>query len=183
MYRRTAHPHIRVVHHLPERTRLRLPPEQRHSGRLASVSQALQDVPGIHDVETNYKTGSLVVHHDPDPSILSSIGHSLEDMLGLALELGEDGVEDGGGASILSHLVQGTVSRLDGNVSNATGSWLDLKMLVPMALVGAGVTRATESGIGWANIPAFVFFYYALDTYIKFHRQPGEPLHKAPVHN
>ncbi|MBI4534262.1 MAG: cation transporter [Candidatus Melainabacteria bacterium] len=174
MYQRAAHPHIKVVHHLPDRTRLRLPRGHRRPDNLDSACQALESLPAVHHVEANPSTGSLLLHHDPDPGILSTIAETLEGILGVSLEVGEDGFGDEAGASIVSHLVQGTFSRLDENVSSATSSWLDLKMLVPMALVGAGAARAAESGIGWSNIPAFVFFYYALDTYVKFHRQPGQ---------
>ncbi len=51
-----------VTHHSENRTRLRLPKNQREKHKLNNVKKRLEKVPGVQAVEVNERTGSILVH-------------------------------------------------------------------------------------------------------------------------
>ena len=61
------------------------------------------------------------------------------------------------------------MGRIDTSVANATGNVLDLKTIVPLGLLAAGLYKAARDHAWWGEVPAFVLFYYAYDSYMKFH--------------
>ena len=73
------------------------------------------------------------------------------------------------GLSIIAGLIGAGASSFNKHVNEATDSWLDLKVLLPLGLLGAGVYKALRTANWLGQVPAFVLFYYAFDSYMKFH--------------
>lgn len=159
-----------VKHHLPHRTRLRLPQDHRNSHTLKAVEKEIKKVPGVKDVHVNHRTGSLLVEHDERDDMLENFGEAIN---GVASDLFDAVLEAEGieipGLSIFAHLIRQNLSKADTDLALATRNWLDLKMLVPVVLFGAGYFKARASSNWWGEVPAWVLFYYAYDSYMKFH--------------
>ena len=159
-----------ITHHLPHRTRLRLPKEHRDAATIKKVHEKLKKTAGVSDVEINPRTGSVLIHHDEDPVILEKVSNSLDEVAGELFEaiLAAEGIEIPG-LSIFAHVIRERLSHLDNRLAVATNNLIDLKMLVPLAFFGTGVFQARRN-TGWLDqVPAWVLFYCAYDAYMKFH--------------
>ncbi len=159
-----------VAHHLPHRTRLRLPKGHRDEATIKKVHQTITNTEGVTGVEINARTGSVLIHHEEDPVILENVSKALDDVAG---ELFEALLEAGGieipGLSIFAHVIRERLTDADNKLAVATNNVIDLKMLVPLAFFGAGMIQAKRNR-GWLDqVPAWVLFYYAYDAYMKFH--------------
>jgi len=161
-----------VTHHLPHRTRLRLPKHHRNARTMNKMRDRLKKVPGVKDVQVNERTGSILIEHEDKQNVLENLGSAVQEVASEVFDtLIEMQQSEVPGLSIVGHLVKSQASRLDTKVATATDNWLDLKTLFPAALLGTGIyTAITEKAwLGIGEIPAFVFFWYAYDAYMKFH--------------
>ncbi len=173
----TSHkPHKAVAHHLPHRTRIKIPRQGRDAATMKRLHDSLKKTAGVKDVSVNERTGSIVVHHEEDPKILETISTSIEEVVGELLEavLEVEGIELPG-LSIIAHLIRQRLGAIDNHLAKATNNMIDLKMLVPVLFFGAGVFQARRN-VGWLDqVPAWVLFYYAYDAYMKFHTPQFNP--------
>ncbi|HEY9683109.1 MAG TPA: hypothetical protein V6C86_16140 [Oculatellaceae cyanobacterium] len=159
-----------VAHHLPHRTRLKLPKEHRDPATLKRVHERLKKTAGVSDVEINERTGSVLIHHEEDPVILDNVSTALEDVCEELFEavLAAEGIEIPG-LSIIAHVIREGLSHADNRLADATNNLIDLKMLVPIAFFGAGVFQARRNQGWFGQAPAWILFYFAYDAYMKFH--------------
>lgn len=167
----SARASAQVVHHIPGRVRLRVPHTHRTPDAIGRLREELQSVPGVRRVDVNAVTGSMVVHHDPNGTSLDEVNKALGAAGEFALDLVPPRMREQvrGEVSLVAHDVRNTVAALDGTVRRATGGWLDLKMLVPLAFVGAAAVQITLSEGAWTAVPPYVLLYYGFDTFMKFH--------------
>ena len=73
------------VHHVPGRLRLRGPRLEGNAERFDRLRVTLSAAPGVHSVEMRPRTGSVVVHYDPeraDPEALVSLAADQAQPLG-----------------------------------------------------------------------------------------------------
>jgi hypothetical protein len=168
---RNLHPKSKAVaHHLPHRTRLRLPRGHRDAATIAKVHKTISETAGVSAVEINARTGSVLIHHDEDPEVLNKVGDALEEVAGELFEaiLAAEGIELPG-LSIIAHVIRESMSHVDNRLAVATNNLIDLKMLVPVGFFAAGVIQSRRH-LGWFNqMPAWMLFYFAYDAYMKFH--------------
>jgi hypothetical protein len=72
---------LRVVHILPGRVRLRLRALRGDPGQAAVLRTHLGQIQGIHQVEVNHRTGSLLVHYEPrmlsSPAFLDAFAEAM----------------------------------------------------------------------------------------------------------
>lgn len=54
-----------IAHHVPGRLRLKLPQNTREPQMLATYADLVRNLPGVIDISTNHKSGSVVIHYDP----------------------------------------------------------------------------------------------------------------------
>jgi len=162
--------HHGVAHHLAHRTRYRLSRKDRNNRTLKSIQDSLAKVPGVKAVEFNERTGSVLVHHDEKPEILGILATVLEE-LGIDLLEGVAGEEIivVSGVSIVANLIKSRIGGANTLVSQMTNNYFDLKTLLPFLFLGAGIYQASRNRFWWEQIPAYALFYYAYDSYIKFH--------------
>jgi hypothetical protein len=159
-----------VSHHLPHRTRYRLPKHKRDPKLAKKIKDKILEVPGVTDVDVNERTGSVLVTHEEKPGMIDSLGVALdaiaEDLFDEFLE-SEIGIFPG--VSIFAHLLTKRAGEADQYVAGRTNNYFDLKTLVPMLFLGAGVIKVAQTKNWLGQVPAYVLFYYAFDSYIKLH--------------
>jgi hypothetical protein len=138
---------------------------------MARAADAARSLPGVDGVEANPATGSLLLHHAGAAPDLDMLSGRLGAAVGFALDLvpPRERVRVQGEVSVLAQRARVGFAELDARVAAATGGWLDLKMLVPLAFLGAAAVQvvATEGSLG--AVPPYLLAYYAFDTFFKFH--------------
>jgi hypothetical protein len=166
----TAGP-IHVVHRTRHRFRLKLSPEDRSPARMAALRARLESTPGVVGTQVNPQTGSILVQHEGN--VL------LEDLLERA-GLTENVLVDAFPPRLreqvrseASQVAQGLADfffQADAELSRATGGWLDLKMTIPLGLLGAGVWRLAAEGAGILEVPPYLLLWWSFDTFVKLHQ-------------
>jgi copper chaperone CopZ len=159
-----------VKHHMPHRTRIKVPRNHRDSHKLNAVKKELENVPGVQNVEVNFRTGSVVVHHDERADSLILIGSAIENICEELFSeiLAVEEIEFPG-LSVVAQVIHKVLSKADLKVAEGTQNVLDLKMIVPLLFFGAGIVKSRQTANWWGEVPAWVLFYYAYDSYMKFH--------------
>lgn len=159
-----------VVHHLPHRTRLRIPAGHRDANTVRRIRDTLSTLPDVHSVEANERTGSVLIHHTTAEDILPTLGRAIEtvalDLFESLLEVEEEALPS---VSVIGHLIRSSVARANSGMSGYTGNSLDLKMLLPIAFFGLGLVQASRNERWWLQTPTYVLFYWAYDSFMKFH--------------
>jgi len=164
-----------VSHHLPHRTRYRVPKGRRSKETSERIVEKVSKVPGVKSVDVNHRTGSIFIAHEEHPEILAGLSGAFDSVCG---DLFEEVLEEEGamipGFSVLAHLLKKRAAKLDHFLAEKTNNMIDLKMLVPVLLLGAGLFKIAKTRQWMHEVPAWVLLYYAYDSYLKFH--PPETL-------
>ncbi len=160
-----------VAHHLPHRTRLRVPKEHRTKGQLENMADALRKAPGVQSVDVNHRTGSILVHHHEHPSIFNTFEKTIEESSGELFEaLVEGGSLQVAGLTFAGHFIANFVSNLNEQLGEATNKQVNLRTLAPAAMLGLGLMRL-KRGQGedlLMTVSPIVLFFYAFDLYWRF---------------
>ena len=178
--RRSARAHI--ASHTRGRLRVRVQRAHRDPSVLHAAAKEIEAQPGIHHVEVNPSTGSVLVEYDHTSRTRDDVVACVEDvgiLIGSVLEAGGEEIPDiGGGGAEQAHSstaagVVGTMNDLDQRLSELTGRRVDLKLLFPLALGAIGLRSAIVNGLGFAEVPAYILMWYAFDAFWKFHQRPS----------
>jgi hypothetical protein len=160
-----------VTHHLPHRTRYKLASHHRNAKTVSRLQESLKQTAGVKDVEYNHRTGSLLIHHVESPEMMGNVSNVLNTIAeDLFEELAEENVGLPG-VSMLAHLIAKRFDKLNQYVAFRTNSYIDFKMLLPLLFMGAGLFQISKEKAAFSQVPAWVLFYYAYDSYLKFHNQ------------
>jgi hypothetical protein len=132
---------IAIVHHLPDRTRLRCPTVRRDDDACARLAEALAAVSGVRAAKVRPYTASALVLHDETVALSTLIAAALE-ATGCYRVLGP-GEAPPPEATVppLSSLAQTTariVHQLDRDIRAATGGLVDLGTAATIGFLGAG---------------------------------------------
>lgn len=160
-----------LVHHLPDRTRYRVAHKHRDEAAVKRIRDSVLAVPGVRTVEINNRTGSVLVHHEAKPEVVDHLSAAFadigDDIFEEILETGIDEFVPGG--SIIAHLIKDRFGGFNSFIAQLTNNMIDLKMLLPICFLGAGFYQASRNRDWFGQVPAWVLFYYAYDSYLKFH--------------
>ena len=133
------------------------------------IRGVVEKQPGVTGVMVNEKTGSVVIQHEPGAAPGSGFVAALGDV-GIilhGLEEGDVGVP--GEHSEAAQAVEDAMRDLNRRVALASGGRVDLKVLVPAGLIGAGIWRvAVDPAALFMEIPTYVLFWFGIDLYTKF---------------
>ncbi len=178
----TQHHHQGVTHHLPHRTRYRLASKYRDPDTVNRIRRSIATVPGVKDVEINDRTGSILVQHEEQPGMLDSLAVAFEDVAGdIFQEITTTEIDEIlPGASILGYIIKRRFGELDSRLSNASNNMIDLKMLLPIGFLLAGLHKVAKNRNWFDQVPAWVLLYYAYDSYLKFHGPSVRPANSNP---
>ena len=168
-----------VASHVPGRIRLRLDRIHRGPQAFQGIKSILESREGVRDVRMNPATGSVTVEYDPRRHGEEGVRRFLEDvdvLVGSIANLPSlaPGGEDRSPGSFLD-----AVDDVQRAVRDATGISFDLRKLLPLAFLGAGVWSIARKGLMIESIPGLVLLWLAFDTFVKLN--PGErPVRPAP---
>lgn len=115
-----------AVHHLPGRTRFRVPGRRGDAAFFQEIATRLGQCVGVGGVETNPLTGSVLIHHDGDIEglIVEALGCGISEFVELEL-----------GAPPVARRVRAGIAALDGGIRRYTHGELDLGTLAACGLV------------------------------------------------
>jgi len=148
-------PAIQIVHFLPGRVRVKLPRLKGNASLAGEVERTLTALQGIRHVETSTTTGSVLVLYEPRllASLdLEAVGSlmALAHTLGLSFEAGDMDVLQHwlhaaahGTRAATPTAVGSTITaffeNMHAGVTQITGSWGELRTLVPLTLACLGL--------------------------------------------
>lgn len=171
----------------PGRLRVRLHPEARKTRHLDHLHQRLSECAGVERVETNPRTGSVVVHYDHHAM-------TLNDALDLIHDCGvlfEPLIEPPSPEELALHRTRSTVAsdisssvdNLDRQIAHLTGRKVDLRLLFPAGLFALALRQIFVEGFGLNQVPGYVLLWYAFDSFWKLHRElpSARPAIAAPA--
>lgn len=149
-------PLARVVHALPGRKRLKIEEKRGDEAYFDAVEKALSDSAGVLRVETNYRTGSVLVHHRPDePSALQRAEE--QGQFQLATDVSEAPPAAFSTPSVASNATAiRKTSRPKPNAARPNGA--NLRPLIVVGWIGLGIAQAIQGNIA---VPAIAAFWYA----------------------
>ncbi|OKH52298.1 hypothetical protein NIES2101_14955 [Calothrix sp. HK-06] len=171
--------HTKVVSSTPGRTRFRVPVNHRNEHDMKRVVSSLQQSDGVHNVEYNVKTGSILVNHEHHQGKLEDIKDVMRDLgVVFANVTGTSELVSIGGESRESIDLLEAVYDLNTRLKRTTNGIIDLRFILPFGLAWLGTFQLMNYGLQFELIPWYVLFYFAIDTFIRlnFSRQ-------APIEN
>ncbi len=155
----------------PGRLRIKMNPQHRDALTLQGIQSDLQSHEGVSDVRVNPANGSLTMNFDKSRFSAKGIMGLLEDVDVLVESVGhspgvEGGSHDGGPAS--TGLIA-AVEDLNRRIKSATGLPIDLKLVLPVSFVGAGLWSVARRGLMIETVPGWLFLWFAFDMFVKLH--------------
>lgn len=174
----TARP-ARIVHHVPGRLRIKVVGAREETEFFAAVQGVIGTLHGVDSVRVNPASSSIVVDYRPsdtvfhfrlqdDPRVRSWLHLEGED----ALLAGIDEAVTAGARYLERHsrLAESIVSsaeHMDSGLRNASGGYLDLKVLFPLGVAAAtSLHKARGRGTPmWLTLSTFAF-----NAFIALHR-------------
>lgn len=170
---------LQVVHALPGRVRLRVAKVKGNPALARRAQARLAKVPGIRRVEAKPGTGGLLIHYDGDQlfsaASLEILSETLADLFPeievLTLAAGLASLAETPVAGTGRHLAAGLTSSLqaaNARLAELTGG-LDLKLLVPLALILFGLRRLWSAEK--ATSPSwFDYLWFGFASFIMLNR-------------
>lgn len=164
---------IRIESYYPGRIRLRLPRHRRTSEAVSDITSLLDGLGGIHGVESNLKSGGILIRYDPelvDIERLMRLGRAAGYVAEAAVDLIE-GVEAAGWLNptpAATRMVRG-LKRFDRSVFWMTKGHLDAKVLVPIALLALSLGRAFAKDCP-SPTPWHSLMWYGYSVFMQWNR-------------
>ncbi len=176
--------HIRTVHHIKGRLRLKVSAARGNPSVLEEIRGSIADLPGVSGIHVNSRSGSILVHYSPkadadfhaqltdhgartggfmlEPPALSEVDEMAQRIEAEAEFLSQH--------SDTARVIVDAVKRLDVNIKRATHNAVDLKVLLPLGLAAYSVV---EIGIE-ASTPLWVTLgIFSFNSFISLHSPPG----------
>lgn len=139
---------LAVVHAIPGRLRLRLPPFAETSG----LADAARAVPGVTDSVWNERTHGLLVRYQPEETTPAAVIDAVTAHAGIAAPA--DGTDAAPRYGPVAAVVTSAVTDLNVRVARATRGRLDLGVLVPLALTAwalRDMMRSPIAPLAWSS--------------------------------
>jgi hypothetical protein len=175
--------HAEIAHHVCGRIRMKVPAAKGNEVLLEQIKRALSPIPGVHCIEVNPSTGSVIMHYDPDVHV--DLHDTLSAHAGdyfqlrrrapvteideLADELEEEAEFLAEHSEAARAIVNFTKS-LDREVKRATNNAVDLKVLVPL---GLAAYTFLEIGVEAATPVWLTLGLFALNHFVEMHAHPA----------
>ena len=164
---------LRVIHNsLPGRLRVRAEELRDNTAKLQRITQELREVTGIHQVETNTLTGSVLALYDPAMVEERTL---LLRLMGIAeVPLVPSSPED---TSVklsaknsmdiprLPQAIEEPFHRLNTGFFRLTNGYMDLRYLVPVLLMAYGTSKLIRQGPVPA-VPWYLLYWWSFRTFV-----------------
>ncbi len=136
--------HLRIVHAIPGRTRLRYPALRECPADAERIAEALAATAGVHDVRVRAYTGSILVEHDERVTSAALVA-VVQEVLPPELVLGRDEPlppePPRRYLSKIAKLAAAAMRDLDLEVARLTDGSLDLGTLTTLGFFGVGALQ------------------------------------------
>ncbi len=163
----------KVASHVPGRIRFKLDRRNRSQKHLEDIKHKLEALPGINNVRLNADCGSVTVHYSHEHHSMGGILRFLEDLDVIVESIGHlPSVSDEVDAKSESGLSLGfieAINDLNRRLHKATKLPIDLKVMLPLAFVGAGAWSIGKKGLMIESVPGWLFLWFAFDMFVKMH--------------
>jgi hypothetical protein len=150
-----------VVSAVPGRLRLKLSGERRSPEAMERLREMLEGRPEVAGIDVRPRTGSLLIHHDPESAAVGEVLDALAET-GLFVEHEPAQTEGRTGPARLSE----AAGRVDREVRRATKG-TDLRLLVPLTFGALSARRALRDAPNLEGAPWYVLAWYAFDSFLK----------------
>jgi cation transport ATPase len=179
-----------IAHHVCGRIRMKIPAAKGNEVLLEQIKRALSPIPGVHCIEVNPSTGSVIMHYDPEvhEEMQLALSAHTKDHFELprrrpATEIDEleNQIEEEA-AYLAEHseaarAIVDFCKVLDREVKLATNNAVDLKVLVPL---GLAVYTFLEIGVEAATPVWLTLGLFALNHFVEMHAHPAAPAQRGP---
>jgi hypothetical protein len=144
-------PSAHVKHRIPGRVRIKIQARRGDVAYFTQVRERLSDFAGIHSLETNPITSSLLIRHAVD---LESVARFAEEqgVFRLTTLYPPTTVP-------IKYWINNNLRELDHGLRYISGEVIDLAGLIFLALFGLAIHQALEGNV---MAPAITLFWYAL---------------------
>src|ERR1700722_17360744 len=117
MVKKSSIKHRVIAHHLPHRTRIKLPPSQRDPATMQKMTDSISRLSSVKDVQINSRTRSMGVYHEEDTQALEHINGGIGDVAREVLEAILEAEEiEFPGLSLLGVLISSLMGKADDKV-------------------------------------------------------------------
>ena len=171
----------RVVHAVPGRVRVKLNRDELTDEFSRELRSALLALSGVEDVRANRRTGSVVIHYDPDELDVGG----LIDLARTANLLALDALAADPYASkqlppsLTAQRVQRTFHEVDVRLAELSNGRWDLRSVVPAAFALLSARQILRDFGALGSAPWYVLAWYAFDSFIKLHQEHSHPITPA----
>lgn len=149
------------------RVRCRIAPSHRQPQTMQQIEAVLNAHPQVHQVKANVKTGSILIHHDPENEGLANVLSVLQDagvVFGEIAAPAAIGEQSAAAANLTK-----AIADLDRRVRKASGEVVDLRLIVPLVLLLLALRQLRRKGLQFDVVPWYVLAWYAFDSFVKLH--------------
>jgi len=153
----------------PGRLRIKLHPQNRDALTLQGIQLDLQSHKGVSDVRVNPANGSLTMNFDKSHFSAKGIMGLLEDVDVLVESVGHLPTMEGADSSASPTGFLAAVEDLNRLIKSATCLPIDLKLVLPLSFVGAGLWSIARRGLMIETVPGWLFLWFAFDMFVKLH--------------
>jgi hypothetical protein len=171
-----------VVHHIPGRLRRRLPQPDRSPRLMGELGDFVAGLGGVQSIKANALTGSILVLYHPEwhGEMLALFGEPSDPPANAAKLPGANELrqQSQGPHSELALQIICAFGNLNQEVRAATDNAVDLKVLLPLALVGWALLKmSARTGTPfWVTLALSAF-----NSFTALHRQPDLRATAVPV--
>jgi hypothetical protein len=140
-----------IVHDIPGRLRLRLPP----GARAAGLTDVLDRLPGARSTVWSPRTRTLLVHYDPDVLRAPDIARAVAEHADLPLDNAHlSGSARSGGRLPMAVALSEAVGDINAGVARRTRGRVDLPLLMSVGLLfwaGRQLLRGPATALSWSS--------------------------------
>lgn len=172
---------IKLVHAIPGRIRLKVADVRENPTLAGELQQRLVSLPGVRRVEVNPRTGSVLILYEAtafaSAEALQELATPLAEIFpNLDINAPQGWTFSANGSGSAPSPTQGIAaffSRLNKNIEAATGSTVDLRILLPLGLFVLGLRSLLITDK--RSLPRWYdLFWFALGAYFLMRPKPGK---------
>jgi copper chaperone CopZ len=162
-------PHrARIASHVPGRLRVRVGHGRHNPAALNRIKRGLEVHKGIGGVEVNPATGSVTVRYDPKRHSEAGVLGLLKDVDVLVESLTHvPTVAEAGADAAATPTVGEAIDDLNARFARWSGLPIDLRTVLPLAFMGAGLWSILRNGLMLEKVPGWLLLWLGFDLFVK----------------
>lgn len=158
-----------IVHDIPGRLRLRLPPGTESAG----LTDVIDQLPGAQSTLWSPRTRSLLIHYDPGVLSAADIARAVAEHTDLTMpDADEPGDQAADGRSPVAAALSNTFGSINARIAGRTRGRVDLPLLLAVGLMfwaARQLLRGPVTALSWTSA-----LWYAHGLFRDYHGSPRE---------